>query len=77
MDIVRYPNRRLYCKAIKSNVTYPEVIQHIRAGHTIKIIDKKSSRDITGYVLLQFLADQAREGLFTPDAGLLRQMVLE
>jgi len=61
LNISRYSSRRLYNTGAGEYVTVDELAKYIRAGHDIKVTDKKTGQDITGQVLLQIIADQEAE----------------
>ncbi len=61
LNISRYSSRRLYNTGAGEYVTVDELAKYIRAGHDIKVTDKKSGQDITGQILLQIIADQEAE----------------
>ncbi|MDJ0614724.1 MAG: polyhydroxyalkanoate synthesis regulator DNA-binding domain-containing protein [Rhizobiaceae bacterium] len=61
LNISRYSSRRLYNTGAGEYVTVDELAKYIRAGHDIKVTDKKTGQDITGQILLQIIADQEAE----------------
>ena len=56
--IKKYPNRRLYDTAISKYITLDEVRQMVLDGVEFKVIDKKTSEDITRNILLQIIMEQ-------------------
>ena len=53
--IKRYGNRRLYNTETKTYVNYDELIEIIRGGEDIQVVDSKSKEDVTKAVLIQLL----------------------
>jgi polyhydroxyalkanoate synthesis repressor PhaR len=53
--ITKYPNRRLYDTGISQYVKYPDIVQLMRQGEELQIVEKRAGRDITREVLLQVL----------------------
>lgn len=58
--IKRYGNRRLYNTETKSYVTYQDLIEIIRAGHDIQVIDSSSKSDVTKAVLIQVILEEEK-----------------
>lgn len=56
--IKKYPNRRLYDTEISRYITLDEVRDLVMQGQEFKVVDKKTSRDITRSILLQVIAEQ-------------------
>lgn len=53
LNIVKYKNRKLYCKDFKRYVNLDEVYSLVKSGKDIKVTNQLSGRDITNKVLLQ------------------------
>ncbi len=58
--IKRYGNRRLYNTETKSYVNYQDLIQIIRAGHDIQVIDSTSKADVTKAVLMHAILEEEK-----------------
>jgi polyhydroxyalkanoate synthesis repressor PhaR len=58
--IKRYGNRRLYNTETKSYVTYQDLLQIIRAGHDIQVLDSTSKADVTKAVLIQAILEEEK-----------------
>lgn len=58
--IKRYGNRRLYNTETKSYVTYQDLLQIIRAGHDIQVIDSTTKGDVTKSVLIQVILEEEK-----------------
>lgn len=58
--IKRYGNRRLYNTETKSYVTYRDLLEIIRAGHDIQVIDSTTKADVTKAVLIQVILEEEK-----------------
>ncbi len=58
--IKRYGNRRLYNTATKSYVNYQELLDIIRGGHDIQVIDSGTKADVTKAVLVQLILEEEK-----------------
>ncbi len=58
--IKRYGNRRLYNTETKSYVNYQDLIEIIRAGHEIQVIDSTTKADVTKSVLMQVILEEEK-----------------
>ncbi len=58
--IKRYGNRRLYNTETSSYVTYHDVINIVRQGHDVQVIDSTSQDDVTKAVLIQAILEEEK-----------------
>ena len=58
--IKRYGNRRLYNTETKSYVNYQELLEIIRAGNDIQVIDSTTKADVTKAVLVQLILEEEK-----------------
>jgi polyhydroxyalkanoate synthesis repressor PhaR len=58
--IKRYGNRRLYNTETSSYVNYQDLMELIRAGNDIKVIDSKSGDDVTKSILIQVILEEEK-----------------
>ena len=67
--IKKYPNRRLYDTAISSYITLEDVKQLVLDRSEFRVIDARSSDDITRGILLQIISEQEEQGnpIFTTE----------
>lgn len=67
--IKKYPNRRLYDTAISSYITLGDVKQLVMDQAEFRVIDARSSEDITRSILLQIISEQEEQGnpIFTSE----------
>lgn len=60
--IRKYANRRLYDSTDSRHVTLDDIRKLVASGINVKVIDDKSSADLTRAVLLQIIAEQEQFG---------------
>ena len=58
--IKRYGNRRLYNTETRSYVTYQDLLQIIRTGTDIQVIDSTTKADVTKSVLIQVILEEEK-----------------
>ncbi|MBL8169136.1 MAG: polyhydroxyalkanoate synthesis repressor PhaR [Acidobacteria bacterium] len=58
--IKRYGNRRLYNTETKSYVTYQDLLQIIRKGVDIQVVDSATKADVTKAVLIQAILEEEK-----------------
>ena len=56
----KYANRRLYDTEKSAYVTLEEVAQMVRDGRQIRVVDAKTKKDVTAFVLTQIILEQAK-----------------
>ena len=71
--IKKYSNRRLYDITHSRHLTLEELVELIKAGHEVQVIDSKSKVDITQSVLMQMLMEDKGAHLFS--APFLHQLI--
>jgi polyhydroxyalkanoate synthesis repressor PhaR len=57
LEIKKYPNRRYYDATHSRHLTLEEIRSMIRDGYDIRVIDAKTSADITAQVLTQIILE--------------------
>jgi len=60
--IKRYGSRKLYDTKESSYVSFEKIANWIREGEVIKVIDKKTSEDLTGQVLTHIISEENKQG---------------
>lgn len=67
--IKKYPNRRLYDTAISSYITLEDVKRLVLDRIHFRVVDARSSADITRSILLQIISEQEEQGnpIFTTE----------
>ncbi len=58
--IKRYGNRRLYNTETKSYVTFEDLIELIRQGQDIEVIDSRTGEDLTKLILTQIILEEEK-----------------
>lgn len=58
--IKRYGNRRLYNTETSSYVNFQDIIDVIRQGHDIQVIDSQTQEDITKLILTQIILEEEK-----------------
>ena len=56
----KYANRRLYNMSDSKYMTLEEIAELIRQGNQIEVIDAKTKRDVTAFILTQIVLEQAK-----------------
>ena len=54
MKIIKYSNRKLYSKDLKGYVTLSELLDYVKQGKSLEVVDNTTKQDIT-LVTLQSL----------------------
>ena len=71
--ITKYTNRRLYDATNSRHLTLDQLIELIKDGHDVEVIDSKSKEDLTQSVLMQILVEDKGTHLFS--APFLHQLI--
>jgi len=56
----KYANRRLYDTEKRIYVTLQQVVDLIRQGRQVKVIDAKTKEDVTAYTLTQIVLEESK-----------------
>jgi len=73
--IKKYPNRRLYDTALSKYVTLEDIHQLLVNGNHVKVVDAKTSVDLTRSILLQIIIEQEEKGKPILSAELLERLI--
>ncbi|MDD5170306.1 MAG: polyhydroxyalkanoate synthesis regulator DNA-binding domain-containing protein [Syntrophales bacterium] len=57
----KYSNRRLYDTEKSAYVTLDHVMQAIRQGRRVAVVDAKSGEDVTAFILTQIVLEESRK----------------
>jgi polyhydroxyalkanoate synthesis repressor PhaR len=57
LEIKKYPNRRYYDATHSRHLTLDEIRGLIQQGYDIRVVDAKTSADITAQVLMQIILE--------------------
>ncbi len=63
--ITKYSNRRLYDAANSRHLTLDQLVELIKEGHDVEVIDSKSKEDLTQSLLMQILLEDKGTHLFS------------
>ena len=73
--IKKYPNRRLYDTANSGYITLADVKQMVLDGIEFRVVDAKTSDDLTRAILLQIILDEEAGGMPMFSSEMLAQMI--
>ena len=73
--IKKYANRRLYNTESSSYITLDHLAEMTRKGREFKVVDAKSSEDITHNVLTQIIMEEESRGQTMLPVSFLRQLI--
>jgi polyhydroxyalkanoate synthesis repressor PhaR len=73
--IKRYGSRKLYDTEESRYVSLEEVAGWIREGQQIRVIDNKSSDDVTTQTLTQIISEEGRKGRSFLPSDLLHELI--
>jgi len=74
-EIKKYPNRRYYNMNRSRHETLEDLLELVRAGHRIRVVDSKTGQDITNVVLTQIILEHDPPKLDIFPASLLHQAI--
>lgn len=57
----KYTNRRLYDTEKSAYVTLDHIMQVIRQGRRVAVVDAKSGEDVTAFILTQIILEESRK----------------
>lgn len=67
IHLKKYSNRRLYDSEKSAFVTLGQVAEMIREGSQVEVVDVETKEDVTSYILLQIVLEEAkRKGSLLP-----------
>jgi polyhydroxyalkanoate synthesis repressor PhaR len=73
--IKKYPNRRLYDTATSSYITLADVKKLVLENVEFKVVDAKTSEDLTRSILLQIILDEEAAGAPMFSSDVLTQII--
>lgn len=56
ITLIKYENRKIYSKDANRHVNLDEILEAVKDGETLRIIEHKTDRDVTSEVLNQAIA---------------------
>jgi polyhydroxyalkanoate synthesis repressor PhaR len=57
LEIKKYPNRRYYDATHSRHLTLDEIRSHVQQGYDVRVVDARTSADITAQVLTQIILE--------------------
>ena len=75
VEIRKYPNRRYYDSTHSCHVTLEAIRDMVRDGQSVRVVDSKTSEDITARVLTQIILEHEAEKLGVFPVELLIQII--
>jgi len=75
LEIRKYPNRRYYDTTGSQHLTLDEIRSLIQEGHDLRVVDSKTSSDITPQVLTQIILDLDTQKLDSFPVPLLMRVI--
>ena len=73
--IKKYSDRRLYDASASRYVKLDDIARLVREGVDVKVVDARSGKDLTHFILTQIILDDARERETPLPLQLLQQLV--
>jgi polyhydroxyalkanoate synthesis repressor PhaR len=73
--IKRYGSRKLYDTEESRYVSLEEIGEWIRRGQQIRVIDNKTSDDVTAQTLAQVILEDSRRGASHPSIEMLHELI--
>jgi len=74
--ILKYPNRKLYDRTNSVYVTGSKILEMIRSGKKIQIVESKSGKVITGLILAQALLDESENQFYSQESVTVLERII-
>lgn len=74
--IFKYPNRKLYNQDESVYVTGSKLIELVRSGKKIQVVEKKTGRVVTGAVLAKALLDENENQFYSQESVTLLERII-
>lgn len=74
--ILKYPNRKLYNRTDSVYVTGSKILELVRSGRKVQIIEKTSGKVVTGPVLAQALLDEGDNQFYSQESVALLERII-
>jgi len=71
----RYLNRKLYDTKTSRYTSLPKIAELVRNGEEIRVLHRRSGRDLTSITLWQIILNETKHGRATPIPA-LRQIIV-
>jgi polyhydroxyalkanoate synthesis repressor PhaR len=73
--IKKYSNRRLYDVTHSQYLTQDELVDLVKSGSEVSVVDSKTKHDITQTVLTQILLEKGKNGTYLFSSSFLHQLI--
>ena len=74
--ILKYPNRKLYNRTESVYVTGSKLLEFVRAGKKIQVVEKVSGKVVTGPVLAQALLDEGDNQFYSQESVTVLERII-
>lgn len=74
--ILKYPNRKLYNRTDSVYVTGSKILELVRKGRKIQIVEKSSGKVVTGPVLAQALLDEGDNQFYSQESVAVLERII-
>ncbi len=76
--IFKYPNRKLYNQAESVYISGTKLLELVRSGKKIQVVEKKTGKVVTGPTLAKALLDESENQFYSQESvTLLERMIRE
>lgn len=76
VTILKYPNRKLYDRTNSVYVTGSKILELVRAGRKVQIVEKTSGKVVTGPVLAQALLDEGDNQFYSQESVAILERII-
>ena len=74
--ILKYPNRKLYNRTDSVYVTGSKILELVRAGKKVQIVEKASGKVVTGPVLAQAILDEGDNQFYSQESMTVLEWII-
>lgn len=78
LDVVifKYPNRKLYNQADSVYVSGSKLLELVRAGRKVQIVEKPSGKVVTGPILAKALLDESENQFYSQESIAILERII-
>lgn len=74
--IFKYPNRKLYNQTESVYVTGSKLLELVRSGKKVQIVEKPSGKVVTGPVLAKALLDESENQFYSQESVRVLELII-
>jgi polyhydroxyalkanoate synthesis regulator protein len=74
--IFKYPNRKLYNQADSVYVSGSKLLELVRAGRKVQIVEKPSGKVVTGPILAKALLDESENQFYSQESVAILERII-